>query len=342
MHRTTDSRDSRGAEIGLEQLLIGNSPAISALREMIARVAQSSAPVMICGPSGSGKEIVARAIHRASTRSAEPFVALNCGAIPAELIESELFGHERGAFTGAHSRRIGQFEAADKGSLFLDEIGDMRFDMQVRLLRVLEERAIARVGGNATVPVDVRIISATHQDLDQAIVEHRFREDLFFRLGVIMLQVPDLASRREDIPMLIAHFQKDREPTARCQFSTSAIDRLMTHEWRGHVRELRNVIERADILFGGETVGAIEVERLWGNSTRPAIQPPVPAEWRRHQPGNDLVDLKAQVERLELEQIRMALLRAEGIVSEAARLLTLKRTTLIEKMRKYGVERMAA
>lgn len=337
MQSMTDNRISEEAETGLEQLLVGHSAAIVALRAMITRVSQSSAPVMICGPSGSGKEIVARAIHMASARSAESFVALNCGAIPAELIESELFGHERGAFTGAHSRRIGQFEAADKGSLFLDEIGDMRFDMQVRLLRVLEERAIARVGGNGTVPVDVRIISATHQDLDQAIVEQRFREDLFFRLGVIMLQVPDLASRREDIPMLIAHFQKDRDAETRCHFAASAIDRLTAHEWRGNVRELRNVVERADILFGGDMVGANEVERLLGNNMRSAMPKLVPVVC-----GTEPVDLRAQVEHMELEHIRSALLRAEGIVSEAARLLTLKRTTLIEKMRKYGVERAAA
>ena len=338
MHRTTDSRDSEGADTGLEQLLIGNSAAIVTLRDMIVRVAQSSAPVMICGPSGSGKEIVAHAIHLASTRSAEPFVALNCGAIPAELIESELFGHERGAFTGAHSRRIGQFEAADKGTLFLDEIGDMRFDMQVRLLRVLEERAIARVGGNGTVPVDVRIISATHQDLDHAIAEQRFREDLFFRLGVIMLQVPDLASRREDIPILIPHFQKGRYEAARCHFAQSALERLMAHDWRGNVRELRNVVERADILFAGKFIGAMEVGQLLGNNMRSAARPVVAMSRSDAQ----RIDLRAQVEHLELEHIQSALLRAEGIVSEAARLLTLKRTTLIEKMRKYGVERIAA
>lgn len=342
MQGRTDRVDGNAAAAGLEQLLIGISPAIVALRTMIARVAQSSAPVLICGPSGSGKEVVAQAIHRASARSAGPFAALNCGAIPGELIESELFGHERGAFTGAHQRRVGQFEAANGGSLFLDEIGDMRFDMQVRLLRVLEQRTISRIGGNDAIPVDVRIISATHQDLDRAITEQRFREDLFFRLGVIVLHMPDLASRRQDIPLLIAHFQQAHPASMQCRFSASAMERLMAHDWRGNVRELRNVVERSAVLFPGETICASEVERLLGNNIRmldSSAHPPRPCE--QQLPGGP-IDLRAQVEHLELEQIRMALIRAEGIISEAARLLTLKRTTLIEKMRKYGVERIAA
>jgi sigma-54 dependent transcriptional regulator, flagellar regulatory protein len=328
----------------IEDILIGDSAPMAALREMVRRVARSSASVMICGASGSGKEVVARAIHMASARSAKPYVALNCGAIPGELIESELFGHEKGAFTGAQNRRTGHFENADKGSLFLDEIGDMRFDMQVKLLRVLEDGLVSRVGGNSALPVDVRIISATHQNIDNAITEGRFREDLFFRLGVVLLQVPGLAERVEDIPQLIAHFQKGKSIATSCHFDASAMQRLMLHNWPGNVRELRNVVERASVLFSGETVDAFGVDQLLGRAVaRPTpmpvrIEPPEALS----APSDAPIDLKAQIERIELERIQMALERAEGVISEAARMLTLKRTTLIEKMRKYGVERLAA
>ena len=330
----------------LESILIGHSAAMVALRDMIARVARSSASVMICGPSGSGKEVVARAIHEASARSPKPYVALNCGAIPAELIESELFGHEKGAFTGAQNRRTGHFENADKGTLFLDEIGDMRFDMQVKLLRVLEDGLVSRVGSSTPLPVDVRIISATHQDIDKAIAEGRFREDLFFRLGVVLLQVPDLGSRVEDIPELIAHFQKGKSAANSCHFDMSAMQRLMAHSWPGNVRELRNIVERASVLFSGEIIDAFGVDQLLGRAAprplqlvcEPQAAAEHPSPWALETP----IDLKAQVERMELERIQMALERAEGVISEAARLLTLKRTTLIEKMRKYGVERLAA
>jgi sigma-54 specific flagellar transcriptional regulator A len=339
--------------VSIEEMLIGKSPIMGTLRDMVRRVANSSASVMICGPSGCGKEVVARAIHNASPRTAKPYVALNCGAIPAELIESELFGHERGAFTGAQARRTGHFENADKGTLFLDEIGDMRFDMQVKLLRVLEDGLISRIGGNSNIPVDVRIISATHQKIDKAILDGRFREDLFFRLGVVVLQVPDLASRVEDIPQLIAHFQKVRTGQL-CQFDDSAIQRLSMHDWPGNVRELRNVIERANILFSGETIDAFGVDQLLGRSLpKLAAVPALPvvvdaldlvpaAADAAPQPFGAPIDLKAQIERMELERIQMALIHAEGVISEAARLLTLKRTTLIEKMRKYRLEKIAA
>jgi sigma-54 dependent transcriptional regulator, flagellar regulatory protein len=340
-------------------LMIGQSAGIVELRDMIARVARSSASVMITGPSGSGKELVARAIHAASDRYKQPFVALNCGAIPSELIESELFGHERGSFTGANARRIGRFEEADGGTLFLDEIGDMRFDMQVKLLRVLEDGIVTRIGGNAMNPVNVRVISATHQNIDTAIAENRFREDLFFRLGVVLLNVPDLASRVEDIPSLVANFQKKAGRPGAVRFSGDALERLMLHNWPGNVRELRNVVERAEVLFAGEVLARRDVEQLLGlmrptphiaANLRPipteVVKPPVAP-----QPTDDLqaprgesripVDLKALLETLELEKIQLALDMADGVISEAARLLTLKRTTLIEKMRKYGVDRLA-
>lgn len=330
----------------LEDMLIGDSTPMVALRDMVRRIARSSASVMICGASGSGKEVVARAIHMASVRATKPYVALNCGAIPAELIESELFGHEKGAFTGAQNRRIGHFENADKGTLFLDEIGDMRFDMQVKLLRVLEDGLVSRVGGNSQLPVDVRIISATHQNIDNAIVEGRFREDLFFRLGVVLLQVPSLAERVEDIPQLVAHFQNGKSIGASCRFDASAMNRLRLHNWPGNVRELRNIVERASVLFSGETVDAFGVDQLLGRAAaRVAPVAPLPqmfVEQPMPLASDSPIDLKAQIEQIELERIQTALERAEGVISEAARMLTLKRTTLIEKMRKYGVERLAA
>ena len=327
----------------IADMLIGDSAPMVALRHMVQRVARSSASVMICGASGSGKEVVARAIHAFSTRATKPYVALNCGAIPAELIESELFGHEKGAFTGAQNRRIGHFENADKGTLFLDEIGDMRFDMQVKLLRVLEDGLVSRVGGNSALSVDVRIISATHQNIDTAIADGRFREDLFFRLGVVLVQVPSLAARVEDIPSLVAHFQKGKATSATCRFDQSALQRLMTHEWPGNVRELRNIIERANVLFCGETVDAFGVDQLLGRAAPKLIAVPTALPPALAQVGPTArIDLKAEVEQMELERIQSALAYADGVISEAARMLTLKRTTLIEKMRKYRLEKIAA
>lgn len=325
----------------MEEQIVGIHPSIVSLRQMIDRIAPSSASIMITGPSGSGKEVVAKAIHDASERRDKPFIAINCGAIPAELIESELFGHERGSFTGAQQRRVGRFEEADGGTLFLDEIGDMRFDMQVKLLRVLEERMISRVGGNGAVPVDVRIICATHQDINAAIDDNRFREDLYFRLSVVPVQVPDLASRACDIPLLVDHFLKSRQQGAPISFTADGIERLQSHDWPGNVRELRNVVERARVLHGGQSLDALTVEQLLDLSrkrnltgrdlrnqsarTATAMLPPQP------------VNLKDMIEAVELEQIRLALEMADGVISEAARLLTMKRTTLIEKIRKHGV-----
>ena len=342
----------------LEALIIGTSPATCRLREMIRRVARSNASVMLCGPSGSGKELVARAIHDEGARAGKAFSAINCGAIPGELIESELFGHEKGSFTGAHARRIGHFEATEGGTLFLDEIGDMRFDMQVKLLRVLEDRRIVRVGSSDVKAVDVRVISATHQDLGAAIADGKFREDLFFRLGVVVLQVPSLANRVEDIPALIRHFQRQMPADAKCRFDDAAMTLLMQHAWPGNVRELRNFVERASVLHGGETLGLDDVAMLLNPTAALAPRQAVPSSpvavpasaeevapaaphAKTPAPGRP-IDLKREIETIELEQIHVALDLADGIISEAARLLTLKRTTLIEKMRKYGVHQQAA
>ena len=212
-----------GESSPVDRMIVGKSKCSNNLRQLVRRVAQSNASVMITGPSGAGKEVLARAIHEESDRAGKPFIALNCGAIPSELIESELFGHERGAFTGAHARRIGRFEEANGGTLFLDEIGDMRFDMQVKLLRVLEDRLVTRVGGTSTMSVDVRIISATHQDMNEAIAQNRFRQDLHFRLGVLPIAAAPLAKRVEDVPLLIEHFQRLLGSGVRTSFSPSAL-----------------------------------------------------------------------------------------------------------------------
>ena len=309
------------------------------LRDIVCRVGPSAAPVLITGPSGSGKEAVALAIHAASDRAHRPFVAINCGAIPAELIESELFGHEKGAFTGAAARRIGRFEEAHGGTLFLDEIGDMRFDMQVKLLRVLEDGVVQRVGGTSSVPVDVRIVSATHNNVHAQIEAGRFREDLYFRLGVLPVQTPALSERPDDIPDLIAHFQDKLGPVGRVRFDGDAIAALQAHCWNGNVRELRNVLERGRVLFPGALLTGIQVEQLLG--IRPLSNITYMADVRSEPmrlPGATVstpINLKELVETMELERIQLALDMADGVVSEAARMLTLKRTTLIEKMRKY-------
>jgi sigma-54 specific flagellar transcriptional regulator A len=326
-------------------LLLGHSAAMQGVRALVTRVAVCNASVLVTGPSGSGKERVAQAIHAESDRSKGPFVAINCGAIPRELLESELFGHEKGSFTGAHATRIGRFEEASGGTLFLDEIGDMPLDMQVKLLRVLEERVVERVGGRTKIPVDVRIISATHRDLAGAIVEGGFREDLYYRLAVFPIELPSLAERTGDLSMLIAHFLKSLgERRGKVNFSSDGIARLATHSWPGNLRELRNLVERAAILHPGETLGFLEIDRLL---TRSGTSPAVASSFRQVTPDqppitetafrNGSIDLREILAELEGRYIREAIERSSGVIAEAARSLGLNRTTLIEKMRRYAV-----
>ncbi len=347
------------ASAGLERVLIGRSPAIRELRRLIGQVAPSGVSVFVNGPSGSGKEVVARAIHELSGRKGGSYVPVNCGAIPRELLESELFGHEKGSFTGAHAQRQGRFEEADGGSLFLDEIGDMPHDMQVKLLRVLEEKAVQRVGGRGQIGVDVRIISATHRDIDKAIEEDRFREDLFYRLAVFPIEIPSLAERAEDVPLLVDHFLGKAGDRPRARFSNDALDRLVAYGWPGNVRELRNVVERADILFpdqmlGGEQAELLLVRRgrlsaaeraaLWQASEPAAEAIPAAARIDAEAAPSPLlldpargVDLRTVLGEIERRYIEQALDSSSGVVADAARLLSLQRTTLIEKMRKYDV-----
>jgi sigma-54 specific flagellar transcriptional regulator A len=345
-------------------LLVGESAAIVEVRRLITQVAPSDASVIITGPSGSGKELVARAVHASSGRAGAAYVPVNCGAIPRELLESELFGHEKGAFTGAVNQRFGRFEEAHEGTLFLDEIGDMPADMQVKLLRVLEERKVQRVGGRGEVAIDARIISATHRDIDEAIDEQRFREDLFYRLAVFPIYIPALAERREDIPLLVRAFLRRKTDV---RLNRSAIDRLMLHGWPGNVRELRNLLERASILHPDQTIGAEEVDALLVARRRKAHQEAIPAapvaDPSRSAPDDNKVvpiraenaaqlastpalergpvDLRSILADIELRYIEDALRLAGGNVAEAARSLSLQRTTLIEKMRKYGLARAA-
>ncbi len=344
----------------IETLLVGESEAINEVRRLVRQVGPASASVLIMGPSGSGKEMVARAIHISSIRKSKPFVAVNCGAIPRDLLESELFGHEKGSFTGATALRKGRFEDANGGTLFLDEIGDMPADMQVKLLRVLEERAITRVGGHAVIPVDTRIVSATHRDIALSIEDQRFREDLFYRLAVFPITLPSLYDRPEDIPLLVEHFlDRIAEPDGRVKFSAGALLHMSGHPWPGNVRELRNVVERAAILYPNKTIHPEQVDLLitrkaglrpaerkvlWAMTERAAetaapeqgvVLPAVIADPFAAGP----VDLKARIVAMERELIELALGRAGGVVAEAARLLSLQRTTLIEKMNKYGISR---
>ena len=348
--------------ITAESLVIGLSRAMVEVRYLVRQVAASSASVIVTGPSGSGKEMVARAIHSESERASRSYVAVNCGAIPRDLLESELFGHEKGSFTGAVAQKRGRFEDADGGTLFLDEIGDMPADMQVKLLRVLEERSVQRVGGRGEIKVDARIVSATHRDIDAAIEAQKFREDLFYRLAVFPIDLPPLAQRREDIPLLLRHFL--RSDPRRFSLNQAALDRMIAHDWPGNVRELRNVVERGTILFPGQTIGAeqaeiilnrrgrtspAEREALWEASGKAApialAADPVEAEApAAHSPpalGDGPVDLKQLVADVEHRYIAEALRVSDGVVADAARLLSLQRTTLVEKMRKHGFAKAA-
>ncbi|MEE4113749.1 MAG: sigma-54 dependent transcriptional regulator, partial [Desulfobacteraceae bacterium] len=299
------------------------------LMETVAQVAVSEATVMVTGESGTGKELVAAAIHRNSPRKAGPFVKVNCAAITETLLESELFGHEKGAFTGAERRREGRFVQADGGSLFLDEVGEMPVSMQVKLLRVIQERELTRVGGEQTIPVDVRLIVATNQDLAQMVNAGTFREDLYYRLNVVELKTPPLRERREDIPLLAAFFltrfaEKNRKSVVR--FSPRALDLLIRHPWPGNVRELMNTIERAVVLarsdcldesdFAALTARRNEIDATLSGSAFPADIP---------------------LERIEREAILNTLASADGNKSEAARRLGITRKTLREKLKKYGL-----
>ena len=338
-----------GKADGLAELL-GQSSTIIEVRKLIDRIADSSATVLVTGPSGSGKDVVARLLHQRGSRAAKPFVAINCGAIPAELIESELFGHEAGAFTGASKARRGRLELADGGTLFLDEIGDMPAALQVKLLRVLETRVVERVGGMLGVGIDVRVVAATNIDLAAAVAAGRFREDLFYRLAVVEIALPPLADRREDIGLLIDHFARGAPPSRRVGFANDAVAAIEQLPWRGNIRELRNFVDRATALHPGETLDRLSVHRLTTVLGRsPDAIPATPPTGATPHQGvplaggtTSMVDLKKVLDGVEQSYIERALHATAGGVAESARLLGLRRTTLIEKMRRLNIARLPA
>ena len=402
---------SDGRRGALIKRLVGRSDAMCVVRRLIEQVAPTDANVLILGESGTGKEVVARAIHDLSNRSKKPFVPVNCGAIPGELLESELFGHEKGAFTGAFATREGRFELAEGGTLFLDEIGDMPFQMQVKLLRVLQERTFTRVGSNKIITANVRVIAATHQNLEKMVQENRFREDLFYRLNVFPIETPPLRERTDDIPLLIQELvnRHGKEQHTTIRFTQRAMLALMQNQWKGNVRELSNLVERLLILHPNEVVDASDLpakylgdkvaddplaerEAILEAFTAPdefeqssdfagmddnsvistdpgAFNPPksngranaasAPAEPEAKKEDlpdlpvirdeDDMaeafvprlrpegVNLKDMITDIEISMIKQALEQTNGVVAKAAETLGLRRTTLIEKMKKYGL-----
>ncbi|MFY0675767.1 MAG: sigma-54-dependent Fis family transcriptional regulator [Neptuniibacter sp.] len=349
---TSKSSASDSAELFAS--LVGNSESMIQVRSSMQKVAGRDVNVMITGESGTGKEVVARNLHDHSVRKNGPFVPINCGAIPADLLESELFGHEKGAFTGAVSSRPGRFELAQGGTLFLDEIGDMPLPMQVKLLRVLQERKYERIGGSKTLEADVRVIAATHKNLEEMIVSGEFREDLYYRLNVFPIEMPPLRQRIEDLPLLLEELlgRLKEQGLDSVKLHSSAIASLQKHSWPGNVRELSNLLERLAIVYPDGVVGVSELPAKFQY-----IDEPDPERYKVTEksqadnvdvlssaPSLDLlpeggVDLKEHLELIEKSLIEQALSRNSGVVARAAETLQIRRTTLVEKMRKFGIQR---
>lgn len=348
-----ENRHQEGSPRSLELFrnLVGSSPGIQRVRNMIEMVARSDANVLIVGESGTGKEVIARHIHHHSERRSKPFVPLNCGAIPPDLLESELFGHEKGAFTGAISSRQGRFEMADGGTLFLDEIGDMSLSMQVKLLRVLQERTFERVGSNRSHSVNVRILAATHVNLEAAIRDGRFREDLFYRLNVFPIETPPLRERTEDLPLLVNDLVErlDHEGRGSIRLTSPCIESLTEYTWPGNVRELANLVERLSILYPNGTVDVHDlpekyrsdevVARAPSRSTLSVVPEPVAATEAVAALPTSGIDLKEHLTSIERNLILQALEDSEWVVAHAAKRLHMGRTTLVEKMRKFDLNR---
>jgi DNA-binding NtrC family response regulator len=327
-------REQLVARYGLDGL-VGRSAPMRELSTLLSTVAPTNSTILISGETGTGKELVARALHQASLRSQHRFIALNCSAIPETLLEAELFGHVRGAFTGAVSQRMGRFEQAHRGTLFLDEVGTMSPPLQAKLLRVLQERAFERIGDSQTIRVDVRVIAATNSDLARMVREGSFREDLYYRLNVIQVNLPPLRDRREDIPLLVHHFldrlgREHQPPRLGVAFTQEALRRLMAYDWPGNVRQLENVVERAFTLSPGRR--QIDVSALPGDLVPPPLpDPDVPLTL-----PDDGLDLDTVLVRMERTLIHQALARTGGNRRQAADLLRIKRTTLVEKLKRLG------
>jgi sigma-54 specific flagellar transcriptional regulator A len=343
----------QGKEVELFRSLVGSSECVKKVRKLMAQVADKEVSVLITGESGTGKEVVARNLHYNSSRRQKPFVPVNCGAIPAELLESELFGHEKGAFTGAINSRPGRFEMAEGGTLFLDEIGDMPLNMQVKILRVLQERVYERVGGTKTLKADVRVVAATHNNLEAMIEEQTFREDLYYRLNVFPIEMPALRDRVDDIPLLLNELilRLEREKRGTVKFNSAAIQSLCRHSWPGNVRELANLIERLAITHPDSVVGIHDLPKKFRyleesdteeetfflkESTAASDAPSLPNHTLLPSDG---IDLKDYLTNLEKSLIEQALNDTNAVVARAADKLNVRRTTLVEKMRKYGLNR---
>ena len=335
--------------VELFRSLVGSSRAVQDVRKMIKQVAESDANVLILGESGTGKEVVARNLHYYSARRDGPFVPVNCGAIPGDLLESELFGHIKGAFTGAISDREGRFELANGGTLFLDEIGDMTLQMQVKILRVLQERTFERIGSNETITSDVRIIAATHKDLEEAISAGEFREDLFYRLNVFPISMPPLRERLEDIPLLANELVRriEHEKRGSVRLSPGAIYALCQYNWPGNVREMANLIERLAILHPYAVVDAADLPEKFRSEEGEVsehmldalIGSPLTSDDLDPRLPRDGLNLKEHLGYLEVSYIKQALSESGGVVAHAAKRLGMRRTTLVEKLRKYGLQR---
>jgi len=349
--------------------LVGSSEATMRLKKLITMVAPSNSAVIIQGQTGVGKELVAESVHDASRRKGK-FVAVNCAAIPRDLMEAELFGYEKGAFTGAIKTTHGKFEQANKGTLFLDEIGDMNLELQSKLLRVLENSIVTRVGGRTDIQLDVRVVCATHKDLKVLVTQNKFREDLLFRLNVFPIQVPPLRERLDDIPEIVNHFLKKNHSVSAAEapigFDEGGLKALSTYEWPGNIRELKNILERAKVFFPGQNINreqvtqtllsfdqnsffsrAEESQNIWsaldelGGAERghepEELAPPAPKDFSRLLDSANSVDVRRLLRDIEIVLIEKALERNAGNTSEAARDLHLQRTTLIEKIKKYGL-----
>ena len=338
-----------GVNLDLFRSLVGNSRGIIEVRKLIEQVAESDATVLILGESGTGKEVVARNLHYHSVRRDKPFVPINCGAIPGELLESELFGHEKGAFTGAVSARRGRFEMAEGGTLFLDEIGDMPMAMQVKLLRVLQERTYERLGGSKEITANVRVVAATHQNLEELIKEGKFREDLYYRLNVFPIEMPPLRERMEDVPLLVNELiaRMEHEKRGSVRFTPACMIALCQYRWPGNVRELSNLLERMVIMY---PYGVVDVADLPAKFKPSGATDDVPvmnfdqnlasnADLQSSRLPRDGLDLKEHISTVECSLIKQALDEADGVVAHAAKRLKMRRTTLVEKLRKYGLQR---
>ncbi|ASM50739.1 sigma-54 specific transcriptional regulator, flagellar regulatory protein A [Pseudoalteromonas espejiana DSM 9414] len=349
--------------------LVGETDAVKNVRFLIEQVAKTDANVLILGESGTGKEVVARNVHLLSKRNTGPFVPVNCGAIPGELLESELFGHEKGAFTGAISARKGRFELAQGGTLFLDEIGDMPLQMQVKLLRVLQERSYERVGGTKAIQADVRVIAATHRNLEEMIEKGSFREDLYYRLNVFPIENPSLNERADDIPLLLKELMRrvNEQSGTSAKFTERAVDSLKEHAWPGNIRELANLVERMVIMFPEKVVDVPDLPNKYRYIDVDAYEPEYPEELLEKDAFNDIfstgfsdydnepepefnqagsgvlpeegIELKDYLAELEISLITQALERFDYVVARAAEILGVRRTTLVEKMKKYNLSR---